>query len=249
MLIASDGELYGHHKPHRDKFLSHFLNGALEQHNLALTYPGLWLKENQPVHNVEINEFTSWSCHHGVIRWMGDCECTPGAVWKKPLRQAFDELARLLDMTYKNFMSVYTTAPLKLRNNYIKAILDKIDLSSFLYEAVDRPISNSELSAIGMMLAAQFERQRMFTSCGWFFDNFHRIEPQNNIAYAAQAVWLTKMATGADFCQDAVRLLRKVIDQETGLRGDTVFSERYQRSLDFYEDNNAYFNPSSNLLT
>ncbi len=249
LLIASDGELYGHHKPHRDKFLAHLLNGALEQRNLALTYPGLWLKDNHPSHEVKLNEYSSWSCHHGIKRWIEECDCTPGASWKKPLRQAFDTIARLLDMTYKNYLSNYTTTPFKLRNEYIKVMLGQTDLSSLLQQFIDHTPSNSELSAIGMLLAAQYERQRMFTSCGWFFDHFHRIEPQNNIAYAAQAVWFTKLATGVDFYQDGVRLLKKVMDQETGLRGDTVFSERYQRSLDFYEDRNDYFNPSSNLFT
>jgi hypothetical protein len=100
-----------------------------------------------------------------------------------------------------------------------------------------------------MIMAAQYERQRMFTSCGWFFENFHRIEPQNNIAYAAQAVWLTKQATGTDLKPNALALLRKVKDQRTGLRGDTVFAERYLRSQDFSEENISYFNPSSSFST
>ena len=100
-----------------------------------------------------------------------------------------------------------------------------------------------------MLLAAQYERQRIFTSCGWFHDQFHRIEPQNNIAYAAQAVWLTKQVTGADLKPKALALLRKVKDQRTGLRGDTVFSERYLRTQDFAEENISYFNPSSSFST
>jgi hypothetical protein len=89
----------------------------------------------------------------------------------------------------------------------------------------------------------------MFTSCGWFFNHFHRIEPQNNIAYAAQSVWLTKQVTGIDLRPMALALLKKVRDQRTGLRGDTVFSERYQRTEDFSEEGISYFNPSSNFIT
>jgi len=29
-----------------------------------------------------------------------------------------------------------------------------------------------------ILMAAQCERQRMFTSCGWFFEDFDRIEPK-----------------------------------------------------------------------
>ena len=31
VMIASDGELYGHHQPFRDKFLAYLLDGALSQ--------------------------------------------------------------------------------------------------------------------------------------------------------------------------------------------------------------------------
>jgi alpha-amylase/alpha-mannosidase (GH57 family) len=31
VMIASDGELYGHHQPFRDKFLSYLMDGALRQ--------------------------------------------------------------------------------------------------------------------------------------------------------------------------------------------------------------------------
>ncbi len=39
-LIASDGELYGHHKAFREKFLAHMLNGALHKRSFDMTYPG-----------------------------------------------------------------------------------------------------------------------------------------------------------------------------------------------------------------
>jgi len=102
---------------------------------------------------------------------------------------------------------------------------------------------------ISMLLAAQYERQRIFTSCGWFFEHFHRIEPQNNIAYASQAVWLTEKATGTDLKPSALALLKNVKDERTGLRGDTVFAERFQRIQDFSEENISYFNPSSSFST
>jgi hypothetical protein len=98
-------------------------------------------------------------------------------------------------------------------------------------------------------LAAQYERQRIFTSCGWFFEHFHRIEPQNNIAYAAQAVWLTEQVTGTNIKPKALAFLKKVRDERTGLRGDTVFAERYQRTQDFSEERISYFNPSSSFST
>lgn len=248
-LIASDGELYGHHKAFREKFLSHLLNGVLHQRNLDATFPGLWLQENKPEHFIKISEYTSWSCHHGILRWMGECDCTPGANWKAPLRWGLEKLAEELDQCYQVLIGQFTRRKWQLRNAYIHVLLGEITLKALLEQFINQKLSEAEIENIGMLLAAQYERQRIFTSCGWFFDNFHRIEPQNNIAYAAQAVWLTKQATGKDLKPMALALLKKVKDQRTGLRGDTVFSERYQRTRDFSEDHHTYFNPSSSFST
>jgi alpha-amylase/alpha-mannosidase (GH57 family) len=248
-LIASDGELYGHHKAFRDMFLSHFLNGALHKHDFEITYPGRWLLDHEPTDYIDIIEYTSWSCHHGVMRWMGECGCTNNATWKAPLRWGLEKLSEELDESFDSFMGQFTPRKWQLRNDYIHVFLGDMDLKSLLRKYIKESLSVDEIKKIGMILAAQYERQRMFTSCGWFFDSFHRIEPQNNIAYAAQATWLTEQVTGKHIKSKALALLRKVRDQRTGLRGDTVFTERYQRTLDFTEENLSYFNESSNLST
>jgi hypothetical protein len=178
---------------------------------------------------------------------MGECDCSSGASWKAPLRWGLEKLAEELDTAYQSFMSKYTQQMWQLRNDYIDVFLGRAELAELLSQYTEQRLSKSETELIGLILAAQYERQRIFTSCGWFFDNFHRIEPQNNIAYAAQAVWLTKKVTGIDLKAMALALLRKVRDQRTGLRGDTVFSERYQRIQDFSEEEVSYFNPSSSF--
>jgi len=246
-IIASDGELYGHHRSFRDKFLAHILNGALKQRNVQITYPGLWLQSHQPQKFIKLNENTSWSCHHGIVRWMGECGCTPGASWKAPLRYGLEKLAEEIDQEYISYMKQFTDDVWKVRNDYIDVFLGKRSLENLLKDHISQTLSPDQISGIGMILAAQYERQRVFTSCGWFFDNFHRIEPQNNIAYAAQAVWLTNQVTGADLKTKAIALLKNVRDPHTGLRGDTVFMEKYLRSANFSEDKVSYFNLSSNF--
>ncbi|MCB2203020.1 DUF3536 domain-containing protein [bacterium] len=249
MMIASDGELYGHHKTFRDKFLAHMLNGALHYRDLEITFPGLWLQSHKPRKTVKLNEYTSWSCHHGITRWMGECGCTPGASWKAPLRWGMDKLAEALDQQYQFYMKQYTEDVWGLRNEYISAFLGDIQLNTLLEKYIVKPITGEQRAKIRMLLGAQYERQRIFTSCGWFFENFHRIEPQNNIAYAAQAIWLTKQVTGKDLQTRALALLKKVKDPKTGLRGDTVFVEKYQRMQAYSEDELPYFNAASSFLT
>lgn len=249
MLIASDGELYGHHKTFRDKFLAHMLNGALHYRDFEITYPGLWLQRHQPRKVVKLNEYTSWSCHHGITRWMGECDCTPGASWKAPLRWGMDKLSEALDQQYQSYMARFTDDVWGLRNEYITAFLGDRALNTLLEKYITKPLRGEDRIKIRMLLAAQYERQRIFTSCGWFFENFHRIEPQNNIAYVAQAIWLTKQVTGKDLQPRALALLKKVKDPKTGLRGDTVFIEKYHRMQAFSEDETPYFNPASSFST
>ena len=79
-------------------------------------------------------------------------------------------------------------------------------------------------------MRAQVKRQRMFTSCGWFHQEFHRIEPHNNIAYAAYAVWLSELVTGEHIDPEIIRKLADVRDQKTGLRADTVFTQTLVRA-------------------
>jgi hypothetical protein len=95
---------------------------------------------------------------------------------------------------------------------------------------VKRPVDGEQMWKIRLLLEAQRERQRIFTSCGWFFDDFSRIEPKNNVAYAAQAVHLARLATGVDLAQQTIALLKHVVSHRTGMRGDIVFQRQLQRA-------------------
>ena len=89
MLIATDGELYGHHLPYRDKFLAHLLEVSAVSRGFEVTSLGRYLADNPPRREVTLAEATSWSCHHGVDRWRGDCACiVEDGEWKWYLRQA-----------------------------------------------------------------------------------------------------------------------------------------------------------------
>jgi alpha-amylase/alpha-mannosidase (GH57 family) len=232
LLIASDGELYGHHQHFRDRFLAHLVNGASSSAGLEKSYPALWLKNYPPQHWVSIREGTSWSCHHGVERWNGDCGCTPGdGRWKGYLRQAFNRLAHQLDKVYVATLAAYNIEPWRLRNSYIHVILGQLPIEELIYQVAGQRLGSDQIKQIRLLLEAQRERQRIFTSCGWFFDDFSRIEPRNNVAYAAQAVRLTYMATGMNLSEQFKADLHYVVSQRTALRGDKVFQREMQKTL------------------
>lgn len=231
LLIASDGELYGHHQRFRDRFLSHLVNGASARLGISHAFPALWLQNNLPRRTISVREKTSWSCHHGVMRWMGECECMSGdGRWKASLRQAFNHLAASLDILYSETLLPMGIDPYQLRNQYIHVMLGERTLPEVIHRLAKKPVDGEQTWKIRLLLEAQRERQRIFTSCGWFFDDFSRIEPKNNVAYAAQAVHLARLATGVDLAPPTRALLKQVTSLRTGERGDTLFQRQLQRA-------------------
>lgn len=233
ITLASDGELYGHHKPQREYFLSHLMNGARRALQIDITYPGLWLKEFTPSETIKIRYNTSWSCHHGVDRWAGGCTCTPGdSTWKGRMRAAFNRLSDALDEIFYRMLQPFIAKPWELRNRYIEVILGRIDLQTLLDDMGAPQLNQETYQRIHHLLEAQYEGQRMYTSCGWFFEDFDRIEPRNSVAYAAQAVLLVKKATGIDLTPRAAYWLRTVSSPLTGLTADKVFLQHLQRATE-----------------
>lgn len=231
LLVASDGELYGHHKYLRDRFLARLVDGASGLAGLQPIYPALWLKSYPPRQSVRIQDDTSWSCHHGVERWKGDCLCTTGnGTWKEQLRLAMDRLGNELDGLYVEVVAPFVADPWALRDQYIQVHLGQTTITGLLAEQTQKTLTSEQVRRIHLMLEAQREKQRMFTSCGWFFDDFDRIEPKNNIAYAAQAVRLARLATATDLEQASSKDLHLVKSARSGLTADKVFSRHLRRA-------------------
>jgi alpha-amylase/alpha-mannosidase (GH57 family) len=232
LMIASDGELYGHHQVFRDRFLAHLINGASSNAGIEKTYPALWMKKYPPKKWISIKEGTSWSCLHGIERWRGDCGCSSGdGRWKGNLRQSFNRLASQVDKIYAESVAGQNLDPWKLRNEYIHVVLGQINAEEFIHQSAGRRLDDATTLQLRLLLEAQHERQRIFTSCAWFFDDFARIEPKNNVAYAAHAVRLTHIATGIDLSGQMLADMRYVTSQRTGLRGDRVFQREMQKTL------------------
>ncbi len=80
VIIATDGELYGHHQPLREHFLARLV-GATAPADRAFATPSLGAAlaaaaaSERPLPDVRLRERTSWSCHHGIARWAAGCDC------------------------------------------------------------------------------------------------------------------------------------------------------------------------------
>jgi hypothetical protein len=194
-------------------------------------FPGLWLKQHPARMSISIIERTSWSCHHGILRWVGDCRCVPtSGSWKTYLRSACDRLADEVDEIYSAEAKLLGMDPWKLRNQYIHVLLRELDVDDLLTEIAGRPLRTQDIQRMTLLLEAQHQRQRMFTSCGWYYEDFSRIEPKNCLAYAAQAVALVRKAVRNDLTPLIRDTLSHVYSHRTGLRGDFIFSQQLARA-------------------
>jgi len=137
-------------------------------------------------------------------------------------------IATNIDKQFVTYLQKEHKNPDYVREEYIAVILHRISEDEFV-EREFSGISDGDKTRVKQLLRAQYERQRMFTSCAWFFDDFDRIEPRNNVAYAAAAVWLTEKATGSKMPDELLAPLRNVKSWRSGLTADLVFNHHTKR--------------------
>ncbi len=224
ILVASDGELYGHHQEWRDKFLAYLLNGSSAKAGISMTYPARYLLHHPVQDEVRVLEQTSWSCHHGVERWRGDCDCCAGdGNWKNYLRAGLDDLATAFDELFDDYWQAKGLSPKKVRLNYIEVLLGKQSVDTFVQNLLQRTLNWAEARRARLLLEALYNRQRMYTSCGFFFDDPAGLETRYNIASAARAVDLVDQALGISLERHLLPPLRRVHSQKTGETGEDVY--------------------------
>jgi len=229
LCAASDGELYGHHQPFREMFLAHLIDRIPTLTNLSVSFPAKILRETEAAPYAELIPNTSWSCHHGVSRWEKECECTPGAVWKSMLRTALDVIASQIDEVFDRFLINKGLDPSFIRNDYIQVLLGETSIEEYLEQRCK--CQNGDALMMRALLNAQVARQKMYTSCGFFFDEISRIEPRNNIGYAAQAIAWTEQVIGSKLMPDALRLLNKIESQHLSINAGRIFTDYYQNAV------------------
>jgi hypothetical protein len=149
--------------------------------------------------------------------------------WKAPLREAMESVAAQVDEAFERFAGELLDDPWKSLEHYARVILKQTTFDSWLEEEGAAPMDIDRRLQLQSLFEAEAERQRMFTSCGWFFEDFDRIEPRNNVMYAAHAIWLAERASSDDLYQDSASAFGKVASPRTGLRVDDVFSSAFYR--------------------
>jgi hypothetical protein len=144
-----------------------------------LTNPAAFLARHPATEVVHLMEPSSWSCAHGVERWRSNCGCRleparfPSQEWRAPLRDALTWLAGELHGRFERESALLLDDPWAARD-----AMDGLPPSPILLPAA-RELLEMERNAL-----------RMFTSCGWFFDDIGGIESLQCLRYAARAIEL-----------------------------------------------------------
>jgi len=228
-LIATDGELYGHHMTHREHFLEYLLTTTAAARGLEVTSLGRYLAAHPPRREVRLAEATSWSCHHGVERWRGECPCTGTAGdWKWHLRQALSGLAVRIDTLYEWTARKLLENPWGAEEEYIRVLLGAESWDSFWQRHARRSDVGRQRAL--RLLEAQTSRHLMFASCAWFFEDLDRIEPRYAIGYGLRALTEAERVHKIDLLGTFSSDLRGATSARTGLTGEDILREIIQRA-------------------
>ena len=212
ILIATDGELYGHHKPWRDKFLMHLIQTGAPAYGFEVCSLERYMRMHPATKEVSLRVPSAWSCGHGVARWDSGCECTEGdSSWKGALNTALRNLAARNNSLFEQYAGETLRDPWAARDAYLTVRNGWESIESFWATHGKTPNSSVDSLLVQrtmLLLEAQYYGQCSFTSCGFFFEDLDRIEPRNNIAFARRAISLIWQALGLDLQPEFVDDLR-----------------------------------------
>jgi hypothetical protein len=210
LLVASDGETYGHHHEFGDMALAFALDRLSQDETLRLTNCAAFLAAHPPTAEVEIAENTSWSCVHGIERWRGDCGCRTREGthqrWRAPLRDGISWLAGELAARFERAGSEIFRDPWAARDEAI----DLVDSAEGTGEGFFRRhgVGDDAVGRARVLLEMQRQAMLMQSSDGWFFDDVAGPETVQILSHAARAIELAG-ETAADLEEELLAHLRR----------------------------------------
>jgi hypothetical protein len=229
ILIATDGELYGHHKPWRDKFLSYLIRHGAPEYGFTVCSLERYMLMYPAHREVPLRVPSAWSCAHGVARWSTGCECTEGdGSWKKFLHQALVNLAEQSNQLFERHAGEALNDPWAARNDYLPLRNGWESAESFWkrHGKQQRVPDDTQLAQRTIqLLEAQYYLQYSFTSCGFFFEDLDRIEPRNDIAFARRAISLMWQALGIDLQHSFLEDLQAAKSWRTAVTGADLYRQ------------------------
>jgi hypothetical protein len=229
VVIATDGELYGHHQPFRELFLQRLIRPGAEQAERPFDVVDLASvlapDASRSFKTARINERTSWSCHHGVLRWSGECPDAADGRWKGPLRAALERLAAGVDtvMTTQFATLPRQPDPWAARDAYVDVVLGTQPSGAFAARWVGDGAPVEARRMLLKLLEAQRWRLAMFASDAWFWDDPIRPETRQVLRFAARAARLTDEIGGTDLERRLLEDLTLLRSPRQGVDGAAIY--------------------------
>jgi alpha-amylase/alpha-mannosidase (GH57 family) len=196
--MAMDGETFGHHHRFGDMALAAVLLRLKGMEGIRLENFASFLDRSPPREEVELVEPSSWSCSHGVGRWQTDCGCRSDTTrasqqkWRIGLREAVDWLAGEIHEIYVEEGTPLLGDPWTARDRFGAVASSGPEASrALLGHIAPEELDTSEMVRARELLELEQQALRLFTSCGWFFDDLAGLEPLQVLRYAARALELT----------------------------------------------------------
>ena len=197
VLIATDGELYGHHQRFRDHFLARLVDHG--DYGFDVVPLAEVARADHPaIGSATLVERTSWSCHHGVARWSEACGCVPDGSWKGPLRETLDDLATAIDVETDALARRLPGMrdPWAARDAYVDVVIGAEAGAAFADRWLGQGAPVAARSDFLALMEAQRWRLAMFASCGWYWDVPDRPETQGVIRAATHAARMIDALNG-----------------------------------------------------
>jgi len=231
VVIATDGELYGHHQPFRELFLQRLVAPGPDVPDRGFDVVELAAALDEPADRpfrvVRIVERTSWSCHHGIARWSAECPDATDGRWKAPLRAALERLAGSIDaLTERRFAALPGRPDLwAARDACIDVVLGVDEPGVFAARWLGGGVSAADARALLDLLEAQRWRLAMFASDGWYWDDPTRPETRQVLRAAARAVRLVDALEGSHLERRLFADLTLLVSPAHGIDGGAIYRQ------------------------
>jgi hypothetical protein len=237
VLVATDGELYGHHQRFRDQFLQRLVDPTVDRgFDVVSLGQVLAAEDREALPRVRVAERTSWSCAHGVLRWSGECPCAPDGRWKQPLRAALDRLAGGIDTVTESRTAGLPGAPgadgvpkpvdpWEARDAYVDVVLGLETPQGFSAHLLGDAAPVPARRELETLLEAQRWRLAMFASDGWYWEEPVRPETKQVLRSAARAARLVDGIAGTNLERRLVEDLALLVSPARGIDGVAIYRE------------------------
>ena len=231
VLIATDGELYGHHQPFRDLFLQRLVTPGPEVADRGFDVTSLAdVLDSEPAVRfpvATVRDRTSWSCHHGVLRWSAECPDAADGRWKQPLRAAFERLAGAVDaVTAAAVEGLITPAALvAARDGYADVVLGLIEPATHAATSLGDRAPLEDRRRFASLMEAQRWRLAMFASDGWYWDDPIRIETKQVMRFAARTARIVDELAGTRLEARLVEDLTTFVSPGHEVDGATIYRQ------------------------